>query len=139
LIALSLATLFLLPSFAFGQDDDSANAVYVTKLKASFPEDGTMAEYDSLKTLFMENVINKNKYIVSEMRLAHWFTPDVRDYFIITEYKNLDDFEKAGDENNRLAKEWLKDDDERKAFFKAFNRYFENWHGDYIYRLDAKK
>jgi len=131
--------MFLIPSFVLGQDSDDPHAVYVTKLKIAFPEDGSLAEYDSLKTLFMENVVNKNKYIVSQMRLAHWFTPDARDYFVVNEYKNLDDFEKAQDENTKLAKEWLKDDDERKAFFDAFNSYFENWHGDYIYQLDAKK
>jgi hypothetical protein len=128
-----------MPAFVLGQDSDDPHAVYVTKLKIAFPEDGSIAEYDSLKTLFMENVVNKNKYIVSQMRLAHWFTPDARDYFIVNEYKSLDDFEKAQDENTRLAKVWLKDDDERKAFFDAFNSYFENWHGDYIYQLDAKK
>ncbi len=139
IMIISLITMFLMPAFVLGQDSDDPHAVYVTKLKIAFPEDGSIAEYDSLKTLFMENVVNKNKYIVSQMRLAHWFTPDARDYFIVNEYKSLDDFEKAQDENTRLAKVWLKDDDERKAFFDAFNSYFENWHGDYIYQLDAKK
>ena len=131
--------MILIPSFVLGQDSDSPNAVYVTKLQIAFPEDGSLAEYDSLKTLFMDNVVNKNKYIISQMRLAHWFTPDARDYFIVNEYKSLSDFEKANDETTRLAKEWLSDDDERKAFFDAFNSYFTDWHGDYIYQLDAKK
>ncbi len=108
IMIISIITMFLIPSFVLGQDSDDPHAVYVTKLKIAFPEDGSLAEYDSLKTLFMENVVNKNKYIVSQMRLAHWFTPDARDYFVVNEYKNLDDFEKAQDENTRLAKEWLR-------------------------------
>jgi hypothetical protein len=76
LITLVIAVLFLVPSFVIGQDEEDQHIVYVTKLKAAFPEDGSIAEYDSLSTLFMENVINKNKYILSQYRAAHFITPD---------------------------------------------------------------
>jgi hypothetical protein len=139
LITLVIAILFLVPSFVIGQDEEDPHIVYVTKLKMAFPEDGSNAEYDSLNALFMENVVNKNKYILSQYRVFHYITPSVKDYLIISEYENLEAWEKSGDENTRLAKEWIEDDEKRSEFFDARNKYFENWHGDYIYTLDEKK
>jgi hypothetical protein len=139
LITLVVAILFLVPSFVVGQDEEDPHIVYVTKLKMAFPEGGSNAEYDSLNALFMENVVNKNKYILSQYRAFHYITPNVKDYVIISEYESLEAWEKSADENTRLAEEWIEDDEKRGEFFDARNKYWENWHGDYVYTLDEKK
>ena len=88
---------------------------------------------DSLNKLEYENVINKNKYIVSRREMSHMMTNDSQDYLVLTEFKSIEDWDKSSEENTKLRKKWLKSDEKIKEFYDNYRLFFERWHGDYMY------
>jgi hypothetical protein len=57
---------------------------------------------------------------------------------VIEEYKDLASMEKANAMIDELEKKAWPDATQRKAFMDAMNAYFENWHGDALYSINAK-
>lgn len=101
------------------------------------PEDGTVAEMDSLMTLYQSEVINKNELIISEKNLRHLYGSNSSDWIVITEYANWNDVEAAGKMNDELFLTYWATPEERRAFNKAFGKYFGS-HSDEIYTSLAK-
>ena len=135
-----LAVLLFVPYIGFAQDSDESNTVLAVKMKAAFPEDGSMAEFDSLYALLDENVVSKNKYIKSVMRVGHLYGSNSGDLIVITEFNGggLSIIEKADEEGTKLFKKWKADKEDSAEFNKALNKYFKNYHSDEIYTLWSK-
>jgi len=49
-------------------------------------------------------------------------------------YSSLADLEKTGEATQALIKAHWPDEAKRKDFFEKLDKYFENWHGDALYR-----
>lgn len=112
----------------------SGNAFIVQNLEAAFPEDGTMAEFDSLTHQFQTKVWNKNPYVISHKTIRHWWGNNNRDIIEITEIKSWEDIPKAMQKNDELFKEAWPSKAAQDQFNKAYNKYFTGKHSDEIYR-----
>ncbi len=132
-VAAILLLTFFFSSQVNAQDEDP-HVYTVTTLEFSFPDGGSSAEWDSLNTLYMENVINKNEYIISQRALRHMWGHNSEDLVYITEYKSFTDIEKGQERNTELFREAWATSEERQAYNDAANKYFGNHHSDEIYQ-----
>lgn len=139
-ITLLLVIILFVPFVGFAQDKDEPNTVTAVTLAFDTDADGSPAEFDSLYALFDENVVSKNKFIKSVMRVGHLYGSNSGDFVVITEYNGsgLGIIDKAGDEGFELFKKWKKDKEDRAEFSKARNKYFKPSHSDQIYTLLSK-
>lgn len=113
---------------------EAGNAVIIQNLERAFPENGTIAEFDSLTHLYNTNVWGKNPYIISHKTVRHWWGNDNRDVIEITEIKSWEDIPKAMEKNNELFMSAWSTKEARDAFNKAYDKYFTGKHSDEIYQ-----
>ena len=110
------------------------NAVLMSNYERAFPEDGSMAEFDSLTHQFQTKVWDKNPLVVSHKTVRHWWGHDNRDVIEITVIKTWEDIPKAMQKNNELFMEAWSTKEARDSFDKAYNKYFTGKHSDEIYQ-----
>lgn len=127
----------LMPNAASAQNEN-LNTVNVQRLKTKWPEKGSMQTRDSLIAIYNDNVVKKNDKILSHREYSHWFTSDSKDYMIVEEYKNFDTMEEAFKMSTELEKKAWPDEKKRKEFMDSMNAYFEDWHGDSVFRINPK-
>ncbi len=139
IMALLLIILFV-PFVGIAQDTDKPNIVTTVTLSFATDNGGSNAEFDSLNAIYDKNVVSKNKFIKSEMRIGHYYGSKSGEYIIITEYNGggLGIIEEAGEEDGKLFNKWLKDKEDRDKYNDAINKYFKQWHSDEIYTLNSK-
>ena len=137
-VAAILLFTFFFSSQVNAQDEDP-HIYTVTTTEFSFPDGGSSVEWDSLNTLYMENVINKNEYIISQRALRHMWGNNSLDLVFITEYKSFTDIEKGQKRNGELFREAWATSEERRAYNEAVNKYFGNRHSDEIYQEDSNQ
>lgn len=113
---------------------EAGNAVLIQNLEAAFPENGSMAEFDSLTHQFQTKVWDKNSYVISHKTVRHWWGHNNRDIIEITEVKTWEDIPKAMQKNNELFLEAWTTKEARDSFNKAYSKYFSGKHSDEIYR-----
>lgn len=107
---------------------------YVRKTHRAFPEDGTNEEIQSLRKEFLENVVYKNDDIMAYYPMRHLWGSDSREIVDVIVTKSLADLEDSNkNKQGELIKAHWPDEEKRKAFFEAFNKYTEPWHGDWVY------
>ncbi len=141
-LSFSLAVMLLLTFFISSQinaQDEDPHVFTVSTFEFIFPDDGSIAEWDSLNTLFMENVINQNEYIVSQRVLRHRWGNNSLDIVYVSEYNSFADIEKGQDRRTELFNEAWATEEERDAFNDALFRYFGNRHSDEIYQEVMKQ
>lgn len=135
-IVTMIALLILITRFGFAQDTEEPNTVLVIKYAMNWaPEGGSNAEFDSLMALSEENIIKKNKYIKSQMVVAHYYGSNSEDMLIIRELNGsgLDIILKAAEEQGRLFREWKPKKEDREAWGKTTGKYYKGEHSDEIY------
>lgn len=135
-----LVILLFIPCTGYAQDNEEPNTVLIFKQALDPNAVGTPAEADSLFALFDKNVTKKNKYVKMHIRVSHYYGSDSQDALTIIEFNGsgLDIIDKSREEQSRLFKEWKKDEEDRKAFNEALNKYFKSGHSDEIYQLFTK-
>lgn len=106
---------------------------YIQTFKTVIPEDGSVAERDSLMLEWVKAVPNKNDKLISVRHLRHWLGSDGQDWVVIWEYKTWEDIEAAGKISVELFNEHWPDKKQRAEFNKKLGKYFTN-HSDEIYR-----
>ena len=124
------AILFFLSNSTQAQED--SHIFTMTTIHLTFPEDGSMAEFDSLNQLYTDRVIKMNPKIISQRNFRHFWGSDNRQFVIMTEYKNMEDMLAANDMNDELFMKGWPTKEERAAYNKASSKYF-GWHSDEIY------
>ena len=136
--AFMMLIFFTLTSLSLSAQPGTENYVLVNMqmLKTKWPENGSIKERDSLVAVYNNNVVKKNEYILSHKEYTHWFTGNNRDYMVIEEYKDFDSMEKSFERNTELEKLAWPDEKKAKEFFDKMGGYFENWHGDALYRTN---
>lgn len=112
----------------------SGNAIIIQNLEAALPQNGSMAEFDSLTTLYNTKVWDKNPYVISHKTIRHWWGNNNRDVIEITEIKTWEDIPKAMQKNNELFMEEWSTKEARDNFNKAYDKYFTGQHSDEIYQ-----
>ena len=141
-LSFSVAVMLLLTFFFSSQvnaQDEDPHVYTVTTTEFSFPDGGSSAEWDSLNTLYMEKVVNKNEYIISQRALRHMWGHNSLDLLFITEYKSFSDIEKSQNRNTELFREAWATSEERQAYNKAVSKYFGDRHSDEIYQEDSNQ
>lgn len=110
------------------------NAVLMSNYERAFPENGSMAELDSLTHQYQTNVWDKNPFVISHKTIRHWWGNDNRDIIEITEIKTWEDIPKAMAKNMELFSAAWSTKEARESFNKAYNKYFTGKHSDEIYQ-----
>ncbi len=110
------------------------NAVLMSNYERAFPENGSMAEFDSLTHQFQTKVWDKNPFVISHKTVRHWWGNDNRDVIEITVIKSWEDIPKAMQKNNDLFMEAWATKEARASFNKAYDKYFTGKHSDEIYQ-----
>lgn len=135
---LAAAAIFMYAASSAQPGTENYTTVNVQMLKTKWPEKGTIKERDSLVSIYNDNVIRKNEFVLSHSEYSHWFTANNKDYMVVEEYKDFDSMKKSFDLNTELEKKAWPDEKKRKEFMDAMNAYFEDWHGDALYRSNPK-
>jgi hypothetical protein len=113
---------------------EQGNAVIITNYERAFPENASMAEFDSLTHEYNVKVWDKNPFVVSHKTVRHWWGNNSRDMIEITEVKTWDDIPKAMAKNDELFRAAWPTKEARASFDKAYNKYFTGKHSDEIYQ-----
>lgn len=135
---LVMAVFTLLSIETLSAQNASGNVVNVQQLRTKMPENGSATQRDSLVLIYNQNVVNKNEHVLSHREYTHFFTGNNYDYIVIEEYKDLAGMEASFLRTTELEKMAWPDEMKRKAFLNDMGRYFEDWHGDGLYRINAK-
>jgi len=130
---LILVTFFALLETPVMAQVNQGNIFVVTNFERAFPQNGSMRELDSLTTVFAENCLAKNEYVVSYKIIRHFWGKDNRDFLQIVEVKSWEDVEKANSRINELFREAWTTPEARKKYNDANNKYFTGKHSDEIY------
>ncbi len=114
---------------------DTASQVYAVRtMHRAFPKDGKPGEFRKLQDEYDQNVTLKNSLVKGYYPSRHAYGADSREYIEAFVYASLADMEKANKAQDELEKAHWPDEAARKAFFDKLGSYFENWHGDALYR-----
>jgi hypothetical protein len=114
--------------------DTAVHIYYVRTTYRAFPADAKPGELQQLMNEYNQNVIQKNSLIKGYYPSRHFWGADSREFIEAFVYSSLADLEKIGDATQALIKAHWPDETKRKEFFDKLNKYFENWHGDALYR-----
>jgi hypothetical protein len=128
-----LLTVALAFSGMLYAQEEEPHVFNVTTWESVNPEGGSIAARDSLMTIFRENAVNKNEFIVNQTIMTHMYGANSSDYVVINEHKSFSDIEKAASRNVELFREFMPDDEARAEFFSAIFKYFGS-HSDEIYQ-----
>lgn len=136
LMSMAIVIFILMPSGVSAQAENQ-NLVHVQRNKLKWPENGTPKERDSLVAIYNNNVVKKNDKILSHREMAHFFTSSSADYLVIEEFKNFAAMEESFKMTEELEKKAWPDEKKRKEFMDKMNSYFERWHSDEVYHINA--
>lgn len=124
----------IMPNTKLFPADTAVHIYYVRTTHRAFPPDAKPGELQQLMTEYFQNVIQKNTLIKGYYPSRHFWGADSREFVEAYVYASLADMEKAAETNQALITAHWPDATKRKQFFDTFGKYFENWHGDEIYR-----
>lgn len=114
--------------------DTAVHIYYIRTSHRAFPADAKPGEYLQLMTEYNQNVIQKNSLVKGYYPSRHLWGADSREFIEAFVYSSLADMEKTAAATEVLIKAHWPDETKRKDFFKKLDRFFENWHGDELYR-----
>lgn len=114
--------------------DTSSQIYYVRTTHRAFPADAKPGELQQLEDEYNQHVIQKNTLIKGYYPSRHYWGADSREFVEAIVYSSLADLEKTGAATEELIKAHWPNEAKRKDFFKKLDKYFENWHGDALYR-----
>jgi hypothetical protein len=100
----------------------------------AFPDDAVDGEMGELMKEFTENVTHKNPHIVGHFMHRHAWGSDGRDMLEVYAVKSMDDIDDMQKAQGELIEAHWPDEEERKEFFKKFNKYWTPWHSDRFYQ-----
>jgi hypothetical protein len=126
--------LTILPNTKLFPADTAVHLYYLRTSHRAFPADAKPGEFQQLMTEYYQNVIQKNAVIKGYYPSRHFWGADSRELREAYVYASLADMDKAAETTQALVAAHWPDATKRKEFFDKLSRYFENWHGDEIYR-----
>ena len=124
----------IVPNTKLFPPDTAVHIYYIRTSHRAFPADAKPGEYQQLMNEYNQNVIQKNSLVKGYYPSRHLWGADSREFIEAFVYSSLADMEKTATATEALVKAHWPDETKRKDFFKKLDRYFENWHGDELYR-----
>jgi hypothetical protein len=113
----------------------ASTVIVLNNAELSLTGEGSIAEFDSLNSLYNKNVYAKNELILYYKTFSHWYGHNNRDFITIVEVKNWGDIIKANQRNAELFEAAWPNPAARDAFNTAYNKYFTGAHSDEIYQV----
>jgi hypothetical protein len=107
---------------------------YVRTGRRAFPTDGKAEDFTKLMNEYNQNVTLKNSFVKGYYPSRHLWGADSRDYTEAYVFSSISDMEKSVEENEKLEKAYWPDEAKRKEFLAKIDKYFEDWHGDAVYK-----
>jgi hypothetical protein len=101
-------------------------------------EDATPKAWKAVEKEFFDKVTSKNEYILGTDVLVHFFTADNTEVVFVAAYGSWADIEAGQNRSGELIKEAWPDEENRKAYFKKRNSYYDGRHSDEIYAAGSK-
>ena len=111
------------------------NVIVYNNAELSLTNDGSIAEFDSLNSLYNKNVLAKNELILSYKTFSHFWGNNNRDFITLIEVKSWEDVIAANQRNTELFEKAWPTEAKRKAFNDAYGKYFTGQHSDEIYQV----
>ena len=113
----------------------TGNIVVVTKFELrNAGEQSVPGELDSLTRVYQEAITNGNEYVLEHTALRHFWGNNSSDLIVMYKVKSWEDVLKANERMDELFNEKWSTAESRKAFNKAYDKYFTSKHSDEIYR-----
>ena len=143
LLSTLMGALILLPmtfSKVQAQDDDRPGFVVFTRThwNMTLPdsEESRKDWYDHEKE-YLDKVTMKNDHVMGTSVLRHVYTEDNSEVILVSVYKTWNDIELASAKYDELEAAAWPNRNDRRAFFREWNKYYENRHSDEIYETLA--
>ncbi len=111
------------------------NVIVINNAELSLTNEGSIAEFDSLNSLYNKNVLAKNELIISYKTYSHWYGHNNRDFITMVEVKSWEDVIAINQRNTELFEEAWTTPEERDKYNDANNKYFTGKHSDEIYQV----
>lgn len=124
----------ILPNAKYLPADTTPQVYYVRTSRRVFPKDAKPGELTKMMAEYNQHVTMKNDLLKGYYPSRHLYGADSRDYIESFVYGSLTDMQKANEKTGELVKAHWPDEEKRKAFFDKMDTYFENWHGDNLFR-----
>lgn len=106
--------------------------VYLRTSHFAYPEDATPGELGKLRTEYVQNVINKNNLIKGYFPHRHFYGHNSTEFIEAFFLDSMEDLAKLGSSNGELIQAHWTDEEARKTFFQAHNKYYTGVHGDEV-------
>lgn len=116
--------------------------ITVTKMHSNMNmKNFSMDEWKKVEKEYLDKVVKKNEFIISQYILRHYFTADNTEVLLVTVYENWEAIEKAGKRTDELEKLAWPDEKAANAYFDKKDSYYTGSHSDEIYasRIGAKR
>lgn len=113
---------------------DTEHIYYVRTSRRLFPEGTKPEDFTAAMNEYTQNVTLKNNLLKGYYPSRHLWGADSREYIEAFVFASLSDMEQAVKENEKLVAAHWPDEAKRKEFMAKFDKYFENWHGDALYK-----
>jgi hypothetical protein len=124
----------ILPNTKHLEPNAQQQIYYVRSSRLAFPDDSKTGEMAELANEYTTFVTLKNPLLKGYYPARHLWGADGREIRETFVFASLADLEKSATENEKLEKAHWPDETKRKEFFAKFDRYYEPWHGDQIFR-----
>jgi len=133
-LSLVLFVFLFAGAIAIAQPSDGYTII-ITNAELSLTEEGSMAEFDSLNSLYNKNVFAKNEMIISYKTYSHWYGSDNTHFITMIETDGWEKVQFVNERNVELFEAFWSTPKARDEFNTAYNKYFTGKHSDEIYQV----
>ena len=134
-ICKTLLVVFLFAGAIAIAQPAGSTVIVLNNSELSLNNESSLAEFDSLNSLYNKNVLAKNELLLYYKTFSHWYGHNNRDFITIYEVKTWADIVKVSQRNAELFDEAWTNPADRDAFNTAYNKYFTGAHSDEIYQV----
>jgi hypothetical protein len=111
-----------------------SRVVYIQKQQSNVKHDGNSKEFDEVRLEYAKKVIHNLPGLIAYYPLEHAWGSDNRDMIDIFILESLADVEAMNKAYDDVIEKAWSNEDERKAFFDKYDKYYTGHHADYLYR-----
>lgn len=114
----------------FGQYNPDNHVVMVYKLEFKQNPDGSVKDYSEKAEEYYTKTNRADKNLISQMVLGHRWSGASKDLVHISEWKSVADADASQRGAGDVRRKAWPNDDKRKEFFTAYNKYYTGKHTD---------
>ena len=125
-----LFTIIVLTGIIFGQYNPDNHVVTMSKSYFKQNPDGSLDDYAEKSEEYYTKMNRLNKDLTSSMVLGHYWTGSSEELLLLAEWKSIAAADRSQVGAADMRKKAWPNDEKRKAFFGAYNKYYTGKHKD---------